>query len=203
VQGESPGPSAEALWPRLPLWLWHPDVDGGGGHTSIRCMLQVYILNVSNILEVCCKCFHMEVAKVDQDVAYIAIVVHVCCKRLSQCFICFFRSTLQVCLSGCYICFTYMLQVFYLDVAYVCNGFQVFLGVFATVLYACFKCFICLQTYIASVESGCFKIRSGCCTWDVRGKREGRGRCLGGVGPMWAHEKQRPRTVRMLHMGCA
>jgi hypothetical protein len=36
----------------------------------------------------------------------------------SKCFICFFMRTLQICLFGCHICFTYMLQVFYLDVAY-------------------------------------------------------------------------------------
>jgi hypothetical protein len=35
------------------------------------------------------------------------------------------------------------------------------LGVFVTVLDACVKCFICLQTYVASVVSGCFKSRSG------------------------------------------
>jgi hypothetical protein len=46
----------------------------------------------------------------------------------------------------------------YLDVAYVCNGFQVFFKCFfASVLEVCFKCFICLQTYVASVTYGCFK----------------------------------------------
>ena len=33
---------------------------------------------------------------------------------------------LQVRLFGCCICFTHMLQAFYLDVAYVLHGFQVF-----------------------------------------------------------------------------
>ena len=45
------------------------------------------------------KCFRgmlqvMDVAKIDRDVAHVAIVVHVCCKRLFQCFICFFRCML-------------------------------------------------------------------------------------------------------------
>jgi hypothetical protein len=35
--------------------------------------------------------------------------------------------------------------------------FHVFLGVFENVSDACFKCFICLQTYVAK----CFKSRSG------------------------------------------
>jgi hypothetical protein len=51
--------------------------------------------------------------------------------------------------------------VFYLNVAYVLQWFQVFSDVFASVLNACFKCFICLQTYVTSVVSGCFKSKSG------------------------------------------
>jgi hypothetical protein len=30
--------------------------------------------------------FHMDVVKVDWDVAYVTMVVHVCCKRLSPMF---------------------------------------------------------------------------------------------------------------------
>ena len=102
----------------------------------------------------------MVVAKVDRDIAYVAMVVHVCCKLLFPMFHLFFQSTLQVCLLVCCICFTHMLQVFYLDVAYVFQWFQVFSGVFASVSDTCFKCFICLQTYVANVLSGCFKSRS-------------------------------------------
>jgi hypothetical protein len=35
----------------------------------------------------------MDVEKVDQDVAYVAMVVHVCCKRLFQMFYLFFFWT--------------------------------------------------------------------------------------------------------------
>jgi hypothetical protein len=38
--------------------------------------------------------------------------------------------------------------------------FQVFSVFFSSVLDACFKCFICLQTYIANVSFECFKSRS-------------------------------------------
>ena len=51
-----------------------------------------------------------------------------------------------------------MLRVYYMDVAYMYNGFQVFLGVFESVPDSCFKCFICLQTYVASVAYECFKV---------------------------------------------
>ena len=71
--------------------------------------------------------FYTDVAKVDRDIAYVAMVVHVCCKLLFPMFHLFFQSTLQVCLLVCCICFTHMLQVFYLDVAYV---LQWFLSVF-------------------------------------------------------------------------
>jgi hypothetical protein len=59
----------------------------GGGHTGIRCMLQVYISNVSDVLEVRCKCFIRML-----DVAYVAMVVHICCKRLSPMFHLFFHT---------------------------------------------------------------------------------------------------------------
>jgi hypothetical protein len=68
----------------------------------------------------------------------------------------FSRHVLQVCLSGC--C-TY-LHVFYLDVVYGCNGFQVFLSVFSSVSQACFKCLNCLQRYVATGVFECFKSRS-------------------------------------------
>ena len=42
------------------------------------------------------------------------------------------------------------------------NGFQVFsCGFFVSVSDTCFKRFICLHTYVASVVSGYFKSRSG------------------------------------------
>jgi hypothetical protein len=50
-----------------------------------------------------------------------------------------------------------MLQVFYLDVVYVCN---IFLTVFASVLETYFKGFICLFLYVTSVAYECFKSRS-------------------------------------------
>jgi hypothetical protein len=65
---------------------------------------------------------------------------------------------LQVCLFRCCICFTHMLQVFYMDVAYVLV-LQCFSCVFASVSDICFKCFICLQTYVVNVAFGCSKSR--------------------------------------------
>jgi hypothetical protein len=82
---------------------------------------------------------------------------------------------LPMCLFGCCIGFTYMLQLFYLDVASIYNGFQVlfyldvasiyngfqvFSCIFTSVSDACLKCFICLQTYVTIVASGCFQSRS-------------------------------------------
>jgi hypothetical protein len=57
VLGEAPGPSAEALRPRLLLWLRRPDANNRGGRIEIRCIFQAYISNVSDVLEVYYKCF--------------------------------------------------------------------------------------------------------------------------------------------------
>jgi hypothetical protein len=70
--------------------------------------------------------FQMDVVKVDRDVAYVAIVVHVCCKRFVTNVSSMFSGRMQVCLSGCCICFTHTLHVFYLDVAYGCDVFKCF-----------------------------------------------------------------------------
>jgi hypothetical protein len=105
--------------------------------------------------------FYIDVAKVDRDIAYVAMVVHVCCKLLFPMFHLLFRRMLQVCLF-------WMLHIFHTYVASVlsrccvcfCNGFKCFSDVFANVSDACSKCFICLQTYVASVASECFKSRT-------------------------------------------
>jgi hypothetical protein len=62
-------------------------------------------------------------------------MLQVCVPNVSSIF---FKVMLQLCLSRCCICFTHMLQVFYPDVAYVCNRFSC---VFVCVIGACFECF--------------------------------------------------------------
>jgi hypothetical protein len=64
--------------------------------------------------------FHTDVAKVDQDISYVVMFVHLYCKLL---FSMFHRRMLQCGYLDVAYVFTHMLQVFYLDVAYVCNGF--------------------------------------------------------------------------------
>jgi hypothetical protein len=67
--------------------------------------------------------FHMDITKVDQDVSYVAMVVHICCKRVFQMFHLFFKRMLQVCLWDvayvshiCYKCFIWMLHMFFCSV---------------------------------------------------------------------------------------
>jgi hypothetical protein len=137
--------------------------------------------------------FHMYVAKVDRNVSYVAMVVHICCKHLFQMF---FKHMLQVCLSGCYICFTHTLQMFYLDIAtYFSMAFQMFSGIFVNVsdayfkcLKCIFKCFICLHTY---VSSECFKNRSSTAT-GVRAGEVGQDteRRSDSTDPTWAHKTE-------------
>jgi hypothetical protein len=61
---------------------------------------------------------HTDVAKVDQDVAHVAIAIHVCCKRLFEMFHPFQTRVARV-LSGCCICFTQILHAFVLNVSFV------------------------------------------------------------------------------------
>jgi hypothetical protein len=89
-------------------------------------MLQAYVSSVSVVTDVCFKCFirmlqkyimmlhmlqwlYMYIADVCSNVACVAMVVYVCCRRLFLIFYLFFRRMLQVCLSGCCICLTHML----------------------------------------------------------------------------------------------
>jgi hypothetical protein len=69
------------------------------------------------------------------------------------------------------------LQVFHLDIEYICNDFQLFSGIFISVLDALFKCFICVLLYVAIVSFGCFKNRPGV----AHGMR---------VGSGWRHGKR-------------
>jgi hypothetical protein len=89
-----------------------------------RGMLQVFhrfVQNVSSVPDVCCK-------RSDLDVAYIS---HICCNDMFQMFKLFqsyvavsvFMLQVASVLSGCCICWTHILQVYVLDVssvAYVC-----------------------------------------------------------------------------------
>jgi hypothetical protein len=98
--------------------------------------------------------FHMDIAKVDRDIAYVAMVVHVCFKILFSTFHLLFPTYVAKCLFGSFICFTHMLKMFYLDVAYVLQWFQVFLSCFC-------KCFRCtFQIFHLSLDICC-----KCCIW--------------------------------------
>jgi hypothetical protein len=79
--------------------------------------------------------FHMDVAKVDWDVAYV--------ERLFQMFLLFFRHMLQACLFGCCICFIHMFAIILFEYC-ICFAmvFQVFSGFFQV-----------FQTHVSSVSS--------------------------------------------------
>jgi hypothetical protein len=91
----------------------------------------------AHVTSVCFKCFRcfrgmlqlfqMNFTKVDRNVVYVAMAVHVCYKGLFSMFdLCFWMYCLQACLSGCCIRFTHMLQVFCLGIAYVAIVFKCF-----------------------------------------------------------------------------
>jgi hypothetical protein len=93
---------------------------------------------VENVCFMCFRCFidmlqlfHADATKVDQDITYVVMVVHVCCKICFQCFTVLSDYVVTVFLSRCCICFTHMFHAY---VASVLSGYCV---CFAMV----FKCF--------------------------------------------------------------
>jgi hypothetical protein len=122
--------------------------------------------------------FYIDVAKVDRDVAHVAITIYVCFKCMFQIFhmfqmyvasvsfgccrskygSCIYMHVASICFK-CFTCFTLMLQLFHLNVAYVfamaTHVFSSFLWCFASVSDICCKCFGCFRTYVASVSSRC------------------------------------------------
>jgi hypothetical protein len=99
--------------------------------------------------------FHTDVAKLDRDIAYVAIIVHLCCKCLFPVFYLFFRHMLYMfhtyvssILSGRYVMFAIV--------------FKCFSGVFASVSETCFKCFIYLLCMLQVLYLNVLKL-----DWDV------------------------------------
>jgi hypothetical protein len=117
---------------------------------------------------------------------YVASVLSRCYKSRSRC--CIYMHVASICFKCCR-CFMRSLQVLHLDVAYVCNDFQVFLDVFASVLDVCFKCSIYLLLYVATVTCRCFKSRL-CVT---HGMRVGSGWQCGPAARALAHSLYRHR----------
>ena len=76
--------------------------------------------------------FHVDVAKVDRDVAYVAMIVHVCCKLLFSMFPLFFQTYVAS-------VFIWMLHMLYTYVA--------------SVLSRCCLCFTWFSSVFASVSS--------------------------------------------------
>ena len=87
-----------------------------------------------------------------------------------------FQTCVASVLSGCCVCLQYFSSAFS--------------RVFASVSHTCFKCFIYLLLYVASIASGCFKSGSGVAhgmSWEARGAR---------ACPAWAHDAGDVQVLR-------
>jgi hypothetical protein len=124
-------------------------------------MLLAFVSSVSNVSKVCCNCFIRMLQKYIRMLHMLQWLYTCVASSCSQCFIYFFRRMLQVCFIWMFHmfsciwckCFIWRLRMFIM----VSSVFQVFLQVFRRM----FQCFICFQTYVAIIVSGCFKTRSG------------------------------------------
>jgi hypothetical protein len=108
-------------------------------------IFQMYVPDVSYVSYVCCKYFHLDVTKVDLDIAYTCMLQ----AYFSNGFRCFASV-----LSGCSI---------YLQ------WFQVFFRCFCKCFKRMFQVFYLSSLYVITVAYGCFKSIRGC-TWDAHGK---------------------------------
>jgi hypothetical protein len=111
--------------------------------------------HVASVYFKCFKCFkgtlqvfHTDATKVYRDVAYVAMVVHVCCKLWFSMFHLFFRRMLQVCLTGCCICFH----------TYDANAFIWMLHMFTMVLSVLDTCFFCFQSMLKLLHLDVLKL---------------------------------------------
>jgi hypothetical protein len=90
--------------------------------------------------------FHLDVAKVDRNVAHVAVAIHVCSSVSSKCFILFFRHMFANVASEYWICF---------------HTCEVFSCIFCKCFICMFRVFQLFRTYVANVPSRCFKSRYG------------------------------------------
>jgi hypothetical protein len=75
--------------------------------------------------------FCIDVAKVDLDIACVAMAIHVCCKYLFLMFHLFFQTYVaSIFIWMLYMFRTYVCMYFCQDVVYILQWLQVFLGVF-------------------------------------------------------------------------
>jgi hypothetical protein len=107
--------------------------------------------------------FHANVAKVDRDVAYVVMIVHVCCKCLFPMFRLFFSDVCCKCVhldvpyvsQRCCNYYIWMLHMFAIV-------FQVFSCVFACVSCTYFECFSYFVRILQLFHLDVSKIDSGC-----------------------------------------
>jgi hypothetical protein len=160
----------EATPARLPLPLSHlhcgcrspgaPPLTRGRTAARLRSFAESVCFEcVRGMLQV----FHMDIVKVDRDIAYVAMVVHICCKLLFLMFHLFFQTYFaSVFMLMLYMFHTYVASVIAKSLRMFCNDFKVFFSVLVSVLDVYFKCFICLS-------DACCK----CCIWITFKSRSG------------------------------
>ena len=83
------------------------------------CMFQACVSNASDVFRLILQMFHLDIVKVDLDIAYVAMAIHTCFKTMFQ----VFHMFSDVCCK----CFIWMLQVYVPNVLSVsdicCNCF--------------------------------------------------------------------------------
>jgi hypothetical protein len=97
------------------------------------------------------------------------------------------------CKHKCFKCFSYfirMLQVFYLDVTYVCNDFQAFFRCFCKCFRRVSSAFFCMLQLLYLDISKVDRVLHMRCAWEVAG---GVGDVRGGTGPLLGRSLASPK----------
>jgi hypothetical protein len=136
-------------------------------HSSKQSPHYMSMFQVFQMFHPMLRLFHLDVAKVDQNIAHVIALYTYVSNVCSKCLISFSKRMFASVLSGYCICFHaykvffQVFQLFHTYVASISSGcYKSKYGIAASVSDACFMCFICLQTYVVNVVFECFKSRS-------------------------------------------
>jgi hypothetical protein len=122
-------------------------------------MLQAHVSSVSDAFVGMFQVFHADVAKVDRNVTYVAMIVHVCCRCLFPMFHLFFQTyvaSVFIWMSG------YVLHICCKCFIWILHMSAIVFQVFSCVSNVCFECFSCFVRMLQFFNLDVSKIDWGC-----------------------------------------
>jgi hypothetical protein len=116
-------------------------------------MLQEYVSSVFRCFRGMLQVFQMDIAKVDRDVAYVAMIVHICCKGLLPLFRLCFPDACCKCVCRDFAYFSHIRCIFLFGC---CVYLQCFSSVFRCFFFKCFRNLFQVFHLPSDVRCNCF-----------------------------------------------